>query len=166
MENGIANCNTTLKCRNPGFADSKDLFGDDYVLFTGINVTNSIDLTNGRVALDLSGLGTYADTWQNTFTDLFADGFNVATFFGFGTEVSGNFDTFSLDVSWDDYLFAMVSDGAAARGFDFTSGVLTWDGMTDPNAVVPEPATLAMIGLGLAGLGWARRRQQMRATAA
>ncbi|MCL2709548.1 MAG: PEP-CTERM sorting domain-containing protein [Planctomycetaceae bacterium] len=31
---------------------------------------------------------------------------------------------------------------------------------------VPESATLAIIGLGLAGLGYARRRQQMSATAA
>jgi len=29
FENGIANCNTQKECRNPGFGDSEDLFGDD-----------------------------------------------------------------------------------------------------------------------------------------
>jgi len=31
LENGIENCNAKKESRNPGFADSKDLFGDDYL---------------------------------------------------------------------------------------------------------------------------------------
>jgi hypothetical protein len=28
----IADCNTLFHCRNPGFRDSRDFFGDDYII--------------------------------------------------------------------------------------------------------------------------------------
>jgi hypothetical protein len=35
--------------------------------------------------------------------------------------------------------------------------------LLDPD-VIPEPATVLTFGMGLAGLGWARRRRAKRAT--
>jgi len=48
-------------------------------------------------------------------------------------------------------------------GIRFANGLRNQNGLaiiavTEPSAI-PEPATLAIIGLGLAGLGWARRRK-------
>ena len=53
-------------------------------------------------------------------------------------------------------------NGDDALGSFFGDGG-EWD---EEIAATPEPGTLAMIGLGLAGLGYARRRQMRRATAA
>lgn len=53
----------------------------------------------------------------------------------------------------------LTSNGSGFTGtHETTSGIDNWR-VEVHNAQVPEPASLSLFGLGLAGLGWARRRR-------
>ena len=56
------------------------------------------------------------------------------------------------------------SNGQNPTGL-YVDGRLTWTGWLEPPvppATVPEPGTLALFGLGLAGLGWARKKNKKK----
>jgi len=127
--------------------------------FSGIQAQN-IDFTYGSVSLDLSALGAIGN--ENSFFGAFDSGFSLAALFGDAsvdaTNVNGIHVAWGDDFGWEEALFSFLSD--SMDGWQYaTTGGLVWG--VHPTAVaIPEPTTLAMIGLGLAGLGYARRRMK------
>jgi len=51
----------------------------------------------------------------------------------------------------------LLVDLSAFDSYDWVTA--SWDSLTVRQDAVPEPATLAIVALGLAGLGLARRRK-------
>jgi hypothetical protein len=54
--------------------------------------------------------------------------------------------------------FGSISVTGAVFAFDDTVRIGTWT-ITSHEGLIPEPATLALLGLGLAGIGFSRRKQ-------
>lgn len=131
---------------------------------------------NGTTRLVLSGGGPGQVTMTQTSGDPFSlFGLDAASMF---PEFSGNINvignlagggtvsqTLSIDDTFDPYTLAgfvglssVVFQEGVSAAFRQAAG-LSLDNLQFAAAAIPEPASLALLGIGLAGLGFSRRKR-------
>ena len=151
--------NLSFDSNNAGLISLAGHDNIDHVGFRNIHVTDYADLRHGGISMDLSGmhLGDFDNFngWTLGLVDTFGDGWSYT--FSWESLLGTNNVEF-----WDDLRYVEIVWGSnTAVIFDGNAWLAGWsvssEGIT---AAIPEPATLAMVGLGLAGLGYARRRKK------
>ncbi len=140
--------------------DGTNFFSD---LYTGSPVEMQILLSS-----NVSGSDTLSfDYMFGTYTgilDVYIDNWYLGSL---NSDISGlmNWDTIYFDISnfdiLDDSIFRIVFDGPKASNAKISN--LKYYTNLSISEAVPEPSILALIGLGLAGLGVARRKHKVQA---
>lgn len=130
--------------------------------FDGSNVLTMTQVGGAAFSLSSMGLGEWNPggglASAVTVTGLLAGGGTVQTTFSLDGVVSdgttNNFQTFNFGSGWSN-LLGVQFDATAGTGSSYWA--LDNISVGAANAAVPEPATLALVGLSLAGLAVTRR---------
>ncbi len=162
FSNGTAIGNTVVNAGNLALGTQKH--GTTVTAtITLSNVTTDAASTLTNLTLESFKLGACAvSTVGNSCS---SDGFSVLSFAA-GTIAENGVVDVTLDFSgglatYYDADLSFNTDQGAAGGVGGTGAVFTY--LLTAN--IPEPATIVTFGMGLAGLGWARRRRNARRSA-
>ena len=138
------------------------------------NASNENEVTRGSFFGDVDGDGSFSPltlTWDFP-APVIGFGFDAFSIGIVDVRIGGSatfFDIFT-EIGDDDGFFGIVDTAAPFTAIEFSAqGSLVNDVFIADNlifatapsvSVVPEPGALALFGVGLAGLGWMRRRHQ------
>ncbi len=167
---GSATFNVNNSNTGPGQANYSNQFSVQSNLLLNWNGgTSDITSHTGLGGIDLTGGGTNSEILVSYSSDLGALG-TVTVYSGDGSSSSSRSWNFTGGGTLDT---ANLGFGTFSGTADFTDvsaitlsvdGVSNFDGMLDiisaPGTNVPEPMTLSLLGFGLLGVGYVRRRSK------
>jgi len=119
-----------------------------------VNITGGSLAANGAGSLDLS-ISRYNSTYTGTIS-FFDNGYYGG---GYDNSVSADY----LNLWGGDWLQKTWTSNWSGNTYNFGKWWVGLDleGYGTPVTQVPEPATFALMGLGLLGLGFARKKQEL-----
>ena len=132
-------------------------FDDSVLTGVGSEAFDDLNILTSLTLVPNPYLGNVFDT-TNTFIDLLFNGGALTQVIIGGATNASNVGDFNGDwaVLWQNGVFSQ----AVVKNLDGVNDItFSGSGTYTSRSSVPAPATLALFGLGLAGLGWSRRKK-------